>query len=487
MSIPVLLGIDLGTSSVKVSALAANGSEVTNGTSSYAAGQVHASDSPPSLDGWWNSIRQAIYQALSMNRLAVQAIGLSGQMHGVVLVDSQGAGIYHPIIWNDTRAAPLLPEADRYAKPYADELLNLQAPGFAAAILFWLARARPDLLNRARWALQPKDWLGARLTGAFCTEVSDASATGLWDFSKSAWHEGFCRMLSVDAALLPPVLGCDRVRGALQHSAAHDLGLPPGIPVTMGRADTAAAQLGSSAPPVPGQSILILGTGGQFTQIIGSRPNFVPAGLMGLAGPLAGSYYLMAPIYAAGLSLNWLRALWSLDWGEFYDVAFSTAAATTNPLFTPFGLAASGDRARPATAALGDWHNLRLDHTQAHLIRASLEGCLYALRQGRDLLLSHPQARQPADCALVGGGARDDRVRQLVADIFGIPVKCPDLLNASARGAALTASVAAGWSGTTRDACTALARPVSTYYPDPKAAEIHTTQFRQFKSFTGIR
>jgi xylulokinase len=422
-----------------------------------------------------------------MNRLSVKAIGLSGQMHGVVLVDSRGTGIYPPVPWNDTQATPLLPEINRYATPYANALLNMQAPGFAAAILFRLTRTMPELLARARWALQPKDWLGAKLTGNFCTEVSDASATGLWDFTRSAWHDGFCRTLSLDKALLPPALDGEQVRGPLQDDAADDLGLPPGIPVTMGRADTAAAQLGSSAPLIPGQSILILGTGGQLTQIIPSRPDSVPAGLLGLAGPLSDGYYLMAPTYAAGSSLNWLRTLWSLDWSELYDAAFAAVAAITNPVFTPFTPAVPGGRAKQSTAALGGWHNLRLDHTQAQLIRTVLEGCLYDLRQGKDLLLSHPGATTPGDCILVGGGARDARVRQLVADIFGIPIKCPDLLNASARGAALTACVAAGWSATTQDSCAALPRPLIMYHPNQETADIHSIQFERFKSFTGHR
>jgi sugar (pentulose or hexulose) kinase len=335
--------------------------------------------------------------------------------------------------------------------------------------------------------LQPKDWLGLRLTGYISTEVSDASATGLWDFTNSAWHEEFCRILPLDPSLLPPIMEGEQVRGFLQDDAADDLGLLPGVPVVLGRADTAAAQLGSGAPLVPGRTILNLGTGGQLTQILPKPANPPPSGAMSLYGPMEHSYYLMAPTHAAGLALDWLRSLWSLSWADLYDIAFSAEAMAANPLFTPFTpTMPHAGTAKPAIA-LANWYDLSLDHTQAQLIRACVEGCMYALCEAKDLLLSYRHAKVVETCTLVGGGARDDRVKQLVADILGIPIQCPDLLNASARGAAISACAAAGWFASAKDAGRAFSRPLSTYLPDQNVTGVHVERFKRFKALTATR
>lgn len=479
MEVPVLLGIDLGTSSVKVCAVDIEGNEVAHGKCLYVPAQRHYAPAEADTRAWWDGVRTAIRQTLASN-LAVQAIGLSGQMHGIVAVDAEDNIVHRPIIWSDTRAAPYIRFLTQAWTPFRSSLLNRLIPGFAASILCWLSRTEPATLARTNWALQPKDWLGLRLTGKVATDASDASATGLWDFAEKSWHWAFCDAISIDPRLLPPVLGGDQVRGELRPAAADDLGLPSGVPVVVGRADTAASQLGSSSALDPGQTVLTLGTGGQLCQLLGGTPAEPPAGVMVLAGPGDDDHYLLAPTYSAGMSLDWARRLWSLNWPQLLDVAFSARTTIDCPLFYPFA-----PRPGPAPGAVSlaaSWHGISPGHDRAHLLKSALEGSVYAVRMARDSLLAHPAAVAFDVCTLVGGGARDDRVKQLVADILEIPIQSPDLLNSSARGAALSACVAAGWFPSTRAACRQLARPLASFEPDPGAQVVHGPRYERFQA-----
>lgn len=486
MSIPVLLGIDLGTSATKVCAVDANGNEVAHGACAYQPAEEGPAPAEADTHTWWKGVREATGQALRAGNLAVQAVGLSGQMHGVVAVDAEGSCVRRPIIWSDTRAMPCIPHLARIEIPFRASILNKLGPGFAAAILYWLSQAEPTTLAMARWALQPKDWLGLRLTGGIATDASDASATGLWDFQHAAWHREFCDAMPIDYRLLPPVLGGDQVRGGLREEAALDLGLCAGIPVVLGRADTVASHLGSNSSLAPGHVILTLGTGGQLCQLLApasAQPAEPPEGVMYLVGPGDHDHYIMAPTYSAGMSLDWARRLWSLSWEQLFTTAFSVPATVDGPLFTPF---APGQGPAPVAAApTASWHDVRPGNHQGDLLRAALEGCIYALRMAKERLLEHRQAWPFTSCTLVGGSARDDRVKQLVADVLGISIRSPEFHNASARGAALSAGVAAGWFSSARAASQHLARPLSTIEPDPMAQIVHSRRFERFSAIIG--
>lgn len=483
MRVPVLLGIDLGTSSTKVSVVDVTGHELACSAFTYMRADPGSPVTEADTSSWWLAVKAAVAQAISGGAFQVQGIGLSGQMHGVVPVDARGDTIRNPITWADTRSAPHIMTLSRKAAAYRSSILNRIMPGFAVSILYWLAEAEPETLSRMRWAVQPKDWLGMRLTGNVSTEATDASATGLWDFDQFSWHRRFCHEIPIDERLLPPVLESEQIRGHLESDIARELGLPPGVPVVHGQADTPASHLGSSSGLEPGDTILTLGTGAQLCQLLANEPTEPPEGIMALVGPGDSSYYAMAPIYSFGMALNWARELWSLSWKQFFEDALSSPAASGTPFFAPF---TPGDIKRPRANApagpLGSWLGLDPHHNRPDLLRAVLDGCLYTLRRGRDQLLSYHLASDFESCTLVGGGARESRLRQLVADVLGISVQSPDTYNSSARGAALSASVAAGWFKSVREACREFRRPVSVIEPSQGAHALHTQRFQIFES-----
>jgi xylulokinase len=488
MQVPVLLGIDLGTSSTKVSAVDTNGHEVACGASKYLRSDPCSLATEADTSSWWLAVKGAVRQAMSGGNLQVQGIGLSGQMHGVVPVDARGSTIRNPITWADTRSSPHIAALSRIAEAYRSSILNRIIPGFAVSILYWLSKAEPETISRMRWALQPKDWLGLRLTGNVSTEATDASATGLWDFDGVSWHRRFCQAIPIDERLLPPVLESEQARGHLRSDVARELGLAPGVPVVHGQADTSASHLGSSSSLDPGDTILTLGTGAQLCQLLANAPTEPPEGIMALAGPGNFSHYAMAPIYSFGMALNWARELWSLDWNHFFDTAFSSPTVLDTPFLAPFSPEnISPSRVNNPPGPVGSWLGLNPDHDHSDLLRAAVDGCMYTLRSARDNLLSYHLAADFTSCILVGGGARDSRLRQLVADVLGIVVKSPDTYNASARGAALSASPAAGWFKSAREACREFRRPISVLEPDPAAHRLHTQRFQIFQSLIADR
>ncbi|WP_166788566.1 FGGY family carbohydrate kinase [Cryobacterium sp. HLT2-28] len=258
-----LLGIDLGTSSVKVALFDADGRRLAGAQAAYPLDAPHPGWAETSPDAWWAAVCAAVREVTAAADRDVGAVGLSGQMHGLVLVDGRGAPVRPAITWADTRAAGLQPDWARLAPTVLERLGNPFSPGMAGVLLGWLARHEPATLRAAAVALQPKDYLRLRLTGIAATEHTDASATLLYDLTGRAWLTGLAAGLGIDPGLLPPINEAAEIAGPLTADAAADLGLRAGIPVAHGLADTAAAMLGSGLV-TPGAVQLTLGTGGQF-------------------------------------------------------------------------------------------------------------------------------------------------------------------------------------------------------------------------------
>src|SRR5207245_3763599 len=237
----MLRGIDLGTSSVKAAVMAEDGSveEVTSASYPMESPAPGWAETDPA--DWWQATRQVVTSLAANHRQEIAAIGLSGQMHGVVLTDADGQPLRPAILWADGRAAG---ELARYQKlpPRLRELLaNPLAPGMAGPTLLWIRRHESRLYDAARWALQPKDWLRLQLTSQARTEPTDASATLLYDLGKDTWAQDVLRELDIRPSLLPDVIASHELAGRLTDVAAQELGLAPGLPVAAGAAAAAGA------------------------------------------------------------------------------------------------------------------------------------------------------------------------------------------------------------------------------------------------------
>lgn len=438
----MFLGIDLGTHSVKALLLNAAGQVVGEGRAAYPvlAPQPGWSETDP--EAWWGGVVGAVRAAVGPHEQAVAALGLSGQMHGVVLASAQGEALRPAVLWADARATAELAAFRALPERAQDALANPFAVGMAGPTLLWLKAHEAASYRAARWALQPKDWLRARLTGCVATDPSDASGTLLYDIAGDAWAEEVVAALGLRRALLPEVSPSGSVAGTLTPAAAAALGLPAGLPVATGAADTAAAALGSGLHRA-GDAQLSVGSGAQLVSVSAAPTGAPERGVHLYRTALAAGepgYYLMAAVQNAGLALEWVLGVLGLSWEAAYELAGEVAPGGDGLLFLPYLTGERTPHLNPE--ACGSWHGFRRFHTRGHLMRSALEGVAFAIRDALGALSE--AGVTPRELWLAGGSARVGAWRQLLAEVLGRELKLSEVADASARGAALLAARAVG-------------------------------------------
>ncbi|KXU90335.1 carbohydrate kinase [Paraburkholderia monticola] len=437
------LGIDLGTGSLKAAIIDEQGREQAVSSVAYALVTPHAGWAEIDVETWWNALVDAMAGLPRELRDDVRAIGFSGQMHGVVLLDANGKAVRRAMLWPDSRA---LAELAAWPEPQA----NPVAPGMAGPLLRWLVQHEPQAARRTRWALQPKDWLRVALGGACVTDASDACATALAD-PAGTWDAALLERLEIPREWFAPLAPSYAASGALSPQAAQALGLRAGIVLATGAADTPCAALGSGLAR-DGDALLTTGTGGQIVVLA----NDEPAPLRGLHRYRAASdhWYRMAAMQNVGIALERVRGWLSYEWVEAYREAFgevtdaSTHAAA--PLtFLPY---LTGERTPWLNPqARGGWLGLSLEHTRGAMMRAAFEGVAFSLRAGLDAIRA--SGAPVTALKLAGGGSVDARWRQLLADALDVELHAVDCPNAAPRGAAILGGLACGhWQ--TRDLAT---------------------------------
>ncbi|KVU57047.1 xylulokinase [Burkholderia ubonensis] len=465
-----LLGIDLGTGSVKLVTLDPDGVERAVASEPYALSSPQPGWAEIAPQAWWEALVRAAARLPADERAQVAAIGFSGQMHGVVLIDAAGRAVRPALLWPDTRAARLAAAADWPDAP------NPVAPGMAGPLLRWAAASEPAALRAARWAVQPKDWLRIALGGDVAADPSDACATALAT-PDGAWDAARLDALGLPRALFAPVRASTAPCGGLAAQAAAALGLPAGVPLATGAADTACAALGSGLV-ADGDALLTTGSGGQIV-VLADRLPAARRGLHRYRAAAGGGYYTMAAMQNVGLALEAVRGwLGYVSWPAAYDDAFAQPASERLS-FLPY---LSGERSPWMNPdARGGWLGLGLGDTRGAMMRAAFEGVAFALRAGLDAIRAEgaegaerAEGRAVASLRLAGGGSVDPRWRQLLADALGASLDALDCPNAATRGAALLAGVAIGhWREDALRALAPAASPVAAPCGDRALATRH--------------
>ena len=467
----MLLGLDLGTGSAKALLMDTSGTVRGEGGAPYPVRSPHPGWVESDPQDWWDACAKAVRAAVEGSGASVVALGLSGQMHGVVLSGAAGSPLRPAVLWADARSADRLARYRELDAGLLRTLANPPAAGMAGPSLLWLRDNEPETYRAARWALQPKDWLRLHLTGEALSEPSDASATLLYDLEADGWSSAAVEALGLRGDLFPPLVSSGTTAGALTREAAGSLGLPAGLPVAAGAGDAAAALLGLGLLE-PGPVQLTVGTGGQ---IVAPRESPVPDPRLlthlyrAAHDHNPGRFYAMAAIQNAGLALKWAVEVLEASWEEAYREAFSVSCGAGGVTFLPY---LSGERTpRFDPHARGAWVGLGLGHERGHLLRAAFEGVAFALREGLEAL-EETGIRAP-ELRLAGGGSLREPWRGLLADILGRPLRpVPDEIarSASARGAALLAGIAAGVYQTAADPLTLAPEPGEALLPRENAS-----------------
>lgn len=482
----MLLGIDLGTSSLRAAVVDEEGRIRGLGSRDYGIDSPRPGWAEQSPDVWWQAAVAAVRGALRQSRTspsAITGIGLSGQMHGTVLVDDAERALAPAIIWADSRSAA---QAVSINGALGDERLaatvgNRVSPGFMAATLAWLRDERPKLLARSRYALLPKDYLRYFLTGQAASEPSDASASLLFDITRLAWSPELASAAGVDVKLLPPLIPAAGLAGRLRAEAAEELGLRTGTPVVAGAGDQAAQAIGNG---VVGERLAsaTIGTGGQVLQPTGRPAVDRQLRVHCFCHAVPGTWFLMAAMLSAGLSLRWWRDVLDLPAGDAYERLDAEAGqaplGAEGLLFLPYLL---GERTPHMDArARGAFVGLSLRHRRGHMARAIMEGVAFAMREGLSIVTT--LAGRPEQVIASGGGAKSALWRQIQADVFGLPIATVAGEERAVVGAAMLAGIGTGAFDGYEEARQACVRHGPVVLPDPAGSATYDAMFDLYRS-----
>ena len=452
-----LLGYDIGTSGTKVVLCDPDGRLLDADTASYPLHQPRPGWSEQEPQDWWLAAQRATRSLLARHPgVPVAAIGLTGQMHGSVLLGADArtsAGRAQPLrralLWNDQRTQHECDEITQAAgsrRALIEMVGNAALTGFTLPKLLWVRRHEPHAWASVRHVMCPKDFIAFRMTGALATDVGDASGMLCFDVDRRDWCEALLGRLHLDRGLFPRALESSHVAGTLSAHAAAELGLSGGdTPVIIGSGDNQAGAIGAGVVS-PGTALMILGTSGVLLAPCDEprrdMPSSGPGGRLhtfcAAAGPR--SWCVTGCMLSAGLSLRWARD--TLRPGATYDELLAEAA-TAPPgceglVFLPH---LTGERCpHPDPHARGGWIGLTSRHTRAHLLRAVVEGVAFTL--GQIVAIARSSGVPVSTLSASGGGFRSPLWRQLIATLTGCPVVTTATHEGGgAQGAALLAAV----------------------------------------------
>ena len=468
----LVLGLDVSTTATKAVLLDAEGEVRAVGTSEYRYETPRPlwSEQDPAL--WWQATVAAIGDALRAAGVggdAVEAVGLTGQMHGLVALDSADRVLRPAILWNDQRTAA---ECDLIRELVGRERLiavtgNDALPGFTAPKLLWVRRNEPEVWSSIAHVLLPKDLVRLRLTGGHAVDRADGAGTILFDLAERDWSAEIVDALGIDRAWLPATFEGPEVTGTITSEAAAATGLRTGTPVVAGGGDQAAAAVGVGSV-TPGVSSLSLGTSGVvFTTT--EDPTVEPEGrLHAFCHAVPGRWHLMGVMLSAAGSLRWYRDALApgVGFDELVDEASRVPAGSDGLLFLPY---LSGERTpHPDPLARGAFVGLTVNHSRAHLTRAVLEGVAFGLRDSLELMRAMGLVPS-TEIRATGGGVKSSLWRQVLADVLEARIVTTSTAEGAAQGAATLAAVGGGWFPTVEEACRALVRIREPTEPSPDA------------------
>lgn len=453
-----LLGIDVGTSGAKALVCDESGKVVATATAEYPLLTPYPLWSEQNPSDWWGGVQVAIKEIVSkVDASQIAAIGLTGQMHGAVFLDKDDKVIRPALLWNDQRTAAECEEiTQRVGAARLIELAgNPALTGFQAPKIVWLRNHEPENYARLAQVLLPKDYIRFLLTGERAADASDAAGTLLLDLRQRDYSAEILEKLDIKREWLPRVVEGPDVTGHLKPEVAQALGLPSGLPVIAGGGDNAAAAVGTGVVRA-GVVSSSIGTSGVIFAHSDSIA-FDPKGrLHTFCHAVPGKYHLMAVTLSAGGAFRWLRdTLGAKSYDDMTKAAEGVPIGAEGLLFLPY---LTGERTPHLDPlASGAFIGLTARHTQAHMIRAVMEGVVYSLRDGleimRDLNVPIEQIRA------TGGGGRSAFWRQMQADIYGGEVVTLTAEEGPAYGAALLGGVGAG---TFKDVNEAVSKCVAT-------------------------
>ncbi|HEY2310453.1 MAG TPA: xylulokinase [Gaiellaceae bacterium] len=408
------VGLDVGTSAVKSLAIDEEGRVLATASADYPLSRPQPDWAEQDPEDWWRAAEDVLAQ------LPEGPVGLSGQMHGLVVLDAERRVLRPAILWNDQRTAAECAEIEE--RVGFDRLVELTGnralTGFTAPKLLWVRRHEPELYGRIRHVLLPKDYVRLRLTGELAIDVADASGTLLFDVRRRVWSEEVCAALEIPLEWLPPAHESTEIAGA---------------------GDQAAAALGVGISH-PGPVSVVLGTSGVVFAALPSYAHDAKARLHTFCHAVPDTWHAMGVMLSAAGSAAWLRGVLGAELADLDQEAERWPAGSEGLQFAPY---LAGERTpHPDPHARGSFTGLSARHDRGALWRSMLEGVAYGLRDSLELL--RELGANPESGRVSGGGARSRLWLRVLASVLGLPLETTESEEGSAFGAALLAGIRAG-------------------------------------------
>jgi len=481
-----LMGVDIGTSTTKVLVIDEQGEPLAKASREYPISAPCPSHAEQNAEWWWNATIECMREVLRKDRVnpnEIIAIGLSGQMHGTVLLGRDLKPLRPAIIWADRRSSA---QCTRFyeivgRKKVLDIICNPAMPGFMGPTLLWVKENEPRIFRETRKVLLPKDYVRLQLTGSLGTDISDASATLLFDVRRRGWSSCLSSQLGFPDDLFPEIFDSVDVAGELATGA---LGLPRGIPVVAGGGDSVVGAVGCGVIR-EGVVSSNIGTGGQVFVTLDNFRVDRQHRVHTFCHAVPGKWCLQGAILSAGLSLRWFRdSMGDAEKSEAnegnidpYDL-LSKEAESAEPgcnglVFLPYLLGERSPHMDPE--ARGGFFGLTFQHRKAHMVRAIMEGVAYALRDC--LVVFQDLGVTPKKIIARGGGARSPLWRQIQADIFNVEITRTRVEEEAAYGAALLAGVGAGVYSDLEEACAKTVQVASTDSPNNDRVKLYDSYY----------
>jgi xylulokinase len=490
-----LIGIDVGTTGTKAVLVQPSGRVVARATHEYPLHTPRPGWAEQDPADWWRATVAAIRDVLQASGARpedVRGLGLSGQQHGSVFLGKDGEVLREALLWCDQRTAAQCDwihdtvGSDRVVA----ETLNPVLTGFQAPKIVWLRDNEPEVYERLRMILLPKDYVRYRLTGEFATEVSDAAGTSLLNVGKRQWSEVMLKGLGLTADMLPRVYESPEASAAICETAARETGLRAGLPVAGGGGDNACSAVGNGVIEEGIVQVSVGTSGTVFAPML--EPKMDPKlRVHTFCHAVPGQWHAMGVMLMAGGSLRWFRdELCGEEKAEAerrgvdpYEIITEMASrapmGSEGLIFLPY---LTGERTPHADPnARGVFMGIGLRHTKAYMARAIMEGVCYGLRDSLEILR---EMKLPVDEARnTGGGSRSEFWRQMQSDVFRTPLVAMEIDEGAAFGAALLGGVAGGVWPDVPAACAAAVRTKEPVKPNRQASVVYN---RYYPTYRGL-
>lgn len=492
-----LIGVDLGTSGTKTVLFDENGTVLASATVEYPLYQPKNGYAEQEPDDWWNATVETIRAVLvksGIDKTEVKSIGLSGQMHGLVMLDKEGKVIRRSIIWADQRTSAECDEIT--AKVGKERLIEITAnpalTGFTASKILWVRNHEPENYERCAHILLPKDYVRFRLTGEFATEVSDASGMQLLDVPNRCWSSEVLEKLEIDSSLLARVYESPEITGKISCEAAKATGLSEQTLVVGGAGDNAAAAVGTGVVH-DGKAFTTIGTSGVVFAHT-SEISIDPKGRVHtFCCAVPGAWHVMGVTQAAGLSLKWFRDQFcsgeietakqlGIDPYVLMDKEAETVPIGANRLlYLPYLMGERTPHLDPNCR--GAFVGLSAIHTRRDMLRAVMEGVSYSLRDCMEILKEMGVSAE--DMMACGGGGSSPLWRKMLADLYGCPVKTTDSKEGPALGVAILAGVGAGIYSSVEEGCDVLIHTDKVQLPEAERTAEYDKYYQLYRKLYG--